>query len=175
MRLARGRDRGRLIEELRRGFTIVELLIVIVVIAILATIAVVAYSGVQNKTLDAVRAHDMASIQKALMSYDAVYEGVPRVSSYNTGSGFGGWDVSTHSSWLSFLANEMGGSVPVDPKNIVVSTVDPSSVGNFVYRYFCYNAGHASAYPDSAAAVIGYRDTSNQYRTIKFRVVQCLL
>lgn len=34
---------------LRRGFTIVELLIVIVVIAILAAISIVAYTGVQNR------------------------------------------------------------------------------------------------------------------------------
>ena len=32
-----------------RGFTIVELLIVIVVIAILAAITVVAYNGIQNR------------------------------------------------------------------------------------------------------------------------------
>lgn len=36
-------------KEKRRGFTIVELIIVIVVIGILATIAIVSYSGTQNR------------------------------------------------------------------------------------------------------------------------------
>ena len=35
-------------KELRRGFTIVELLIVVVVIAILAAITIVSYSGIQQ-------------------------------------------------------------------------------------------------------------------------------
>jgi prepilin-type N-terminal cleavage/methylation domain-containing protein len=33
----------------KKGFTIVELLVVIVVIAILATISVTAYNGIQNR------------------------------------------------------------------------------------------------------------------------------
>ena len=50
-----------------RGFTIVELLIVIVVIAILASISIVAYNGVQN------RAHDTA-VQSDLKNYAEMFE-----------------------------------------------------------------------------------------------------
>jgi prepilin-type N-terminal cleavage/methylation domain-containing protein len=50
----------------RRGFTIVELLIVIVVIAILAAISVAAYSSVQSRTKDSVRRSDLAQIAKAM-------------------------------------------------------------------------------------------------------------
>lgn len=53
----------------KRGFTIVELLIVIVVIAILAAISIVAFTGVQQRGRDAQRASDAANIVKALTAY----------------------------------------------------------------------------------------------------------
>lgn len=53
-----------------KGFTIVELLIVVVVIAILAAITIVSYNGIQN------RAHDSAvqSDLKALITMAGIYE-----------------------------------------------------------------------------------------------------
>lgn len=50
----------------KRGFTIVELLIVIVVIAILAAISIVAFTGIQQRGRDSTRAADAANIIKAL-------------------------------------------------------------------------------------------------------------
>lgn len=60
-----------------RGFTIVELLIVIVVIAILAAITIVAFNGVQQRARDAERASDVAAIAKALSAYIADGNTVP--------------------------------------------------------------------------------------------------
>ena len=50
----------------QKGFTIVELLIVIVVIAILAAISLVAFTGVQQRGRDSSRASDTSNIAKAL-------------------------------------------------------------------------------------------------------------
>ncbi len=50
----------------RRGFTIVELLIVIVVIAILAAITIVAYNGIQARARDATMRNGAAEVAKAL-------------------------------------------------------------------------------------------------------------
>lgn len=52
-----------------RGFTIVELLIVIVVIAVLAAVVIVAYSGIQSRARDTKRQHDTQSIARALEAY----------------------------------------------------------------------------------------------------------
>ncbi len=73
-----------------RGFTIVELLIVIVVIAILAAITVVAYSGVQNRTNDTAVQSDLANIAKKyelykLESPSAIY---PYGGTLNNGDAF---------------------------------------------------------------------------------------
>lgn len=50
----------------QKGFTIVELLIVIVVIAILATISIVAYNGIQDRALVAVVKSDLANFAKKI-------------------------------------------------------------------------------------------------------------
>jgi len=51
----------------QRGFTIVELLIVIVVIAILAAISVVAYNGIQARSATAKRDADISQYYKAIL------------------------------------------------------------------------------------------------------------
>ena len=55
----------------QKGFTIVELLIVIVVIAILAAISIVAYVGIQNNARASERQSDAANIAKVAETYFA--------------------------------------------------------------------------------------------------------
>jgi prepilin-type N-terminal cleavage/methylation domain-containing protein len=52
-----------------RGFTIVELLIVVVVIAILASITIVSYTGIQNRAHDSVVQGDIQNIAQKLNIY----------------------------------------------------------------------------------------------------------
>lgn len=54
-----------------RGFTIVELLIVIVVIGILAAITIVAFSGVQERARYAVMQSDIRNINNAIIAFQA--------------------------------------------------------------------------------------------------------
>ncbi len=54
----------------RRGFTIVELLIVIVVIAILASVSVVAYAGIQNRARFSAAAVDLRAFHFAMEQYN---------------------------------------------------------------------------------------------------------
>jgi len=54
---------------MRKGFTIVELLIVIVVIAILATISIVAYNGIQIRSRNVARLQAATNIYKQLELY----------------------------------------------------------------------------------------------------------
>lgn len=53
-----------------KGFTIVELLIVIVVIGILAAIVVVAYRGIQDRAYDTSVQNDLANIAKKIKMYN---------------------------------------------------------------------------------------------------------
>ncbi|AHB42070.1 hypothetical protein RAAC3_TM7C00001G0205 [Candidatus Saccharibacteria bacterium RAAC3_TM7_1] len=87
----------------KRGFTVVELLIVIVVIAILAAITIVAYNGIQARTRDSVRKQDLAQLAKATKLY-AVDNGdyaEAGCGSGGTGSGWLSVDYDTTGAWLS--------------------------------------------------------------------------
>lgn len=52
-----------------RGFTIVELMIVILIIGIMARVVFVAYSGTQARSRDTIRKSDLASLAKQIQIY----------------------------------------------------------------------------------------------------------
>src|SRR5664279_2011708 len=78
----------------QKGFTIVELLIVIVIIGILAAIVIVAYNGVQARARDTARKSDLAQLAKAIQLYH-VDNGDYAESGCGSGSG-SGWLVSDY-------------------------------------------------------------------------------
>lgn len=154
-----------------RGFTIVELLIVIVVIAILAVITIVAFNGVQQRARDSRRSSDMANIKRALLIYQANNGGVPKTSTYGSSSGPGGWDSSIQPNWISFLQPQLP-QLPKDPVN--TGTTDPTFAGNLLYYYYCYNAG-AGPQPATANVRIGYHsEQSGANVNTDFPVDKCL-
>ena len=91
----------------KRGFTIVELLIIIVIIGILAAISVVAYNGIQQRARDSARTSDIAGVQKALELYRADNGTYPSVGTDNSG-----YNLSTLS---TALVPKYISSIPNDP------------------------------------------------------------
>lgn len=76
--------------QVQKGFTIVELLIVIVVIAILAAITIVAYTGIQNRAYDTSVQSDLSAIARKYELYkaDSTSNIYPYGSTLNDGIAF---------------------------------------------------------------------------------------
>ena len=110
----------------RKGFTIVELLIVIVVIAILAAITIVAYNGIQQRGRDVQRKSDIATIQKALEMYHIDNGGYPNCAggTYKPGDPRNTC-YTTDSAFIASLA----------PKYLSIVPKDPLNTGDNRYRY----------------------------------------
>lgn len=121
-----------LINERIRGFTIVELLIVIVVIAILAAIVIVAYNGVQAKARDNRRTVDMQSIQKALEVYKISNGNYPNYDPANEAPD--GWESSYVTGAFIKTLKTSGAIATTTP-------VDPINNSTSYYRYYKYTAG----------------------------------
>ena len=96
-----------------KGFTIVELLIVIVVIGILALLVITTYSGIQAKARNSKRQTDLASIQTHLEAFYNENGYYPNRDDMNT---------------ASFITGQMKGLDPtalVDPSNPNQATTTP--------------------------------------------------
>jgi len=117
----------------KRGFTIVELLIVIVVIGILAAITIVAYNGVQQRARDSRRKQDVEVIAKSLELY-YIDNGKYPTSSGSTAIN-ASWSTTADSSWAN-LATQLkpyANNLPADP----VSTPNVSFLtGGYNYSYY---------------------------------------
>ncbi len=71
-----------------KGFTIVELLIVLVIIGILAAIVSVAYSGITQKANNTQTASTVTAYKKALIQYATINGAYPANSSYCLGNNY---------------------------------------------------------------------------------------
>lgn len=114
-----------------KGFTIVELLIVIVVIAILAAVVIVAYHGIQVRA--EARAIESAADQyrKGLMQYAAFNGSYPR-----SGSGFCLGEVSDYPDGC-FSGNDTDSGVVTKLKSVMSTLPHVDSSCKMMYTNSC--------------------------------------
>jgi len=133
-----------------RGFTIVELLIVIVVIGILAAIALVSYSGITNKANTASGQSDSAGLIGKINAYVAD-------SSFGTPTSYANMtsaasSASYYASGLNFTT--ISGSIPGTQKDM--TAFRPAGIANDALDYYlCGTTGSVTAVSTFGGATTG--------------------
>lgn len=135
----------------KKGFTLVELLVVVAIIGLLSTLAVVALGNARAKARDAKRVSDIKQIQTALELYFSDQNAYPTDGSAGAdlllgNSGAGMLSTAGFATRVaSCPATCYMGAVPSNPKpesKVVVGTVTPP----VEYTYDATGAGTGSSY-----------------------------
>lgn len=120
-----------------KGFTLVELLIVIVVIAILAAISIVAYNGITNKARDDERVATARELVNAASAYNSEKDAWP-----------------THEELTKFNTVKLNGNAA---STTLVGTAEPTSgdKGKFKYR-LCKDGADAASTAEATGVEISF-------------------
>lgn len=127
------------LKKSNKGFTIVELLIVIVVIGILALLVITTYSGIQAKARNSKRQTDVASLQTQLEAFFSQNGYYPSLTDMNSAA------------WLTANMKSLDQNALIDPSN---PTQSKTLVTAPVAKSYAY------AVTDSAAASCEATDTN---------------
>lgn len=151
-----------------KGFTVVELLIVIVVIGILAAIVIVSYNGAQLRARNATRLSDIKVVEELLDTYYTQHGSYPQTTT-NPQSNWKAIDVytddncpngSSQADWVPGLADKLPQS-------------DQSYAVGADGKYGCYlYASNGTQYVLSAWNMISPPQSAVYYRRLGFREFQ---
>lgn len=97
-----------------RGFTLIELIVVITIIGILSSIVGISINGVQQKARDKRRKDDVAQIQNALVLYKVKNGKYPE---FVSSGGANIKKLTGLSTSLTSASNKFLASIPLDPSN----------------------------------------------------------
>jgi prepilin-type N-terminal cleavage/methylation domain-containing protein len=111
-------NRTRLHRNAQRGFSLLELMVVVIVVAILTTIAVARYMDMRDRGLVAAAIHDLDLARKMLAYYASDYDHYPlSATTYDElktqlldpqGQSYGSMPLANTFQWFSYSLDEHG-------------------------------------------------------------------
>jgi len=156
---------------MKKGFTLIELMVVISIIGVLSTIVVSTTSAARAKARDSKRISEIKQIQLGLELYINTHGTLPVPYDYGRGSSAPGfwdqwWDLSTNTAgagFMNFLVTDgIFSKVPVDPQNTPAGHNDYPNVPGARYFYFYVQPGYGyqggSCNLNQATYMIGITD-----------------
>lgn len=136
-----------------KGFTIVELLIVIVVIGILAGITVVAYNGIRTRANDSDAKVKLSNVNKAIINFQTTNGRYPGISELTllSGAQLIGFKTTDEVEPAGIEANRKGTGIEAGVANV------STAYGNLYYvAYFNAGANGCNAPSICTSYRIGY-------------------
>lgn len=131
--------------RLRRGFTLIELVVVISILAILSGVLVPRVTNHLKSARDARRLADIKAVRNAIEQY---YMDKGSYPAANANSTYGGWDVSNDGDFIRVLRDQ--GYLEADAS-------DPINDATFHYRYYIYAKGSYGCVGNADFYVLGIR------------------
>jgi general secretion pathway protein G len=118
----------------KKGFTIIELVVVIAIIAVLSSIVTTGVNKYRAQSRDAVRKAELREMQKALSLYYADNGSYPSTIPFGCNSNWCGYcsDFNNMSNYIPSLTPKYMGKLPIDPGGAGVSGC---SSGSHCYLY----------------------------------------
>ena len=101
---------------LKRGFTLVELMIVVTIISILTAVAYVSFNIAQNKGRDGKRKQDIKTISSALLSYYQDNDAYPPACNPSPCTGTAQYTSDAGDPWIPGLTSNYLQNLPKDPR-----------------------------------------------------------
>lgn len=133
-----------------KGFTIVELLIVVVIIAILAAITIVAYNGIQNRAKTSAAQSQAASIVKKFEALNAV-----KGSYFSSATGVTGTAMNTYAD-----AAPVSAEGKVDATATVIAATNTTTSGLTTANAVSGSSAVVAAFGCAGGADVWYWDYS---------------
>jgi prepilin-type N-terminal cleavage/methylation domain-containing protein len=150
------KERIDIVRSRARGFTLIEILIVVAIIAILASVVLVGLGPTQRQGRDSRRIQDLAQVQTALelfYNHCGFYPGGNSDSGADCPSGFGTALTASHDSYETMKTEVTG----LKALGLPQLPEDPSG-GSYVYQYESGNSGNsytlAATLEDTGNAVL---------------------
>lgn len=109
-----------------KGFTIVELLIVIVVIGILAALVVTTFSGIQKKGRDSERKTDIGAVHSQLEAYHATNGRYPTLANLQS--------TVPNTGWVAQNLKGLSADALSDPKNPTQAIQNAVAANQYAYE-----------------------------------------